>query len=312
MQPPSEVGRSGLDAADLPTNQFDRRNVTGTRFIEIGGILDQAVPIETEPFRLVFSTSDLDEHYAYDRQSAMRILTFGLDSFSFQRFAAVPEQDREPLILAAPQLVNGSRYFCSMPNDQGQGLAGAVVVNLLGPLPGQITFELGLMNPDPRDTRVYPTNAARVATVPPAAFLPPPYWADQEIRSFYIRLFVKVTFEPYRIPVRGPAGGTVGAGEAGLPGDLGGGAPGGPAESPDLSLEVITNLIQMARSYPDSIPSFVRLLANYTSGLPGGGGMGGGGAQAPLAMMLLQELQALTAERGMQPFFPRQQKKTRF
>jgi len=223
-----------VDDSMLPPSQYDRRNATGLRFIEVGFDLpaaatnDYNLPFFTPPVEISFPLSKLDAEFAYDPATTFRIVTVGLESYSVRRIYAEPdatppvpgftESTREPIAISCPQLQDQiqTRYLTILPNDQGQGLSGAVSVNLLGKLPGSLTFIAGLVNPLPNDDTIYNFNAPRIAPGVAA-----PNWASQYVRSLTLRLYVKASYEVNYIPfvgfphagkitgARGPVRGTI-------------------------------------------------------------------------------------------------------
>ena len=198
----------------LPASQYDARNVTGTRFFELGLTFDFPIPAsfpvsaaQADSNRVSIPIQDQLQQFSFNHSQTFRILTVGIESYSIRRIwntAADPnpangfvETDREPVCIVCPQLQTNtkSRYFCMLPSDFGQGLSGGAQVSFIeGNFPNQLDFNVCLLNPIPTDETAYSVNQTRTVA---------PVWIAQYIRSLTLRLFIKATFEPAQIPVFG-------------------------------------------------------------------------------------------------------------
>lgn len=215
MDPPNAYLTPGVpipDPRNLPLNQYDARNVTGIRFLEIGSTFNtddvNGLTGNAQPFHISVPIQDQLALFSYDPACSFRTITVGLESYSVRHFYntvggtgpldGFTEIYREPIAIVCPQLqVNtASRFFTMLPNDFGQGLAGAAQVSFVDAnFPRTLDFFVGLLNPIPRDGNLYNFNVNRLTVEP--------LWYSQYIRSLTLRLFVKVAFEPNRIPVVG-------------------------------------------------------------------------------------------------------------
>lgn len=191
------------DPNSLPPSQYDARNALGLRFLEVGFALTEFnLPDFVRPDEYSVSLSEIAEAFSYDPSKTFRNVTIGVESYSIRHDDQFVESEREPVAVAIPQIDDtiGTRYTFIAPNDSGQALAGAISVNILGKLPGSITFRVGLINPLPNDKNIYNFNAPRTTSAP--------FWASQFIRSLTVRFYVKASFEPNYIPAIGfPVGG---------------------------------------------------------------------------------------------------------
>ncbi len=305
--------------ANLPPNQFDRRNCAGIKFIEVGFLFERPNLPPSEltppPPSFTLSTANLTSEYSYDRGREFRILTIALESFSVKRKFAVPpnegfkEEDRQMLVITCPQLQQNSRYLTSLPYDAGIGLAGAIAIPINTSLPASLTFSVGIIDPDPSNTTLYFPNANRLVnltTIPPVTF----GYMSQWLERVDVRFTLRVNYEPNEIPFFGAGGGSLnqrpavgpmagslaaphhpGAGLSGNPMALD--VPGGDDEG-DIPMEQLWTMIAQARNHPDTIPGMVTGILNAYEGSP----------QLPrMVSMLMSTLGSTVASPEMASYF---------
>lgn len=202
------------DPRNLPLEQYDGRNITGTRYLEIGGEFDisdiNGQTGNQNPVHITVGIQDQLSLFDYDPAYSFRVITFGLESYSIRHSwntvggTGTPdgfvEVEREPIALICPQLTanTASRYFTLLPNDSGIGLFGAAQVSFFDKnIPKNLDITLALLNPNPTDSKAYNFNVNRLGATDT------PSWSSQYIRAITVRLFIKATFQPNRIPVVG-------------------------------------------------------------------------------------------------------------
>lgn len=192
-----------IQQADLPTQQFDFRNVTGTRYIEGSFVFDTANFPSTGPIpdapTLSFNTSEIEAQYAYNRASSFRTCSIGLSEYCLTHYAGFTEADRLPLAVRCPQLQaeSESRYLTILPNDSGAGLFSSSSVNIIGRLPPVLQFTIGILSRDIANVGLANPNITNASVNPPIS--------SQQLRTVNFRFFMIFRWEPYRIPVFGPA-----------------------------------------------------------------------------------------------------------
>lgn len=199
----------------LPLSQYDRRNVSSLRFLEVGfnlqSVANQAVryqlPADTPPDELTFSLADIIGEYAFDRNKTFRILTIGLDNYSVRHEypegndPGFEESKRQPIAIQIPQLMrHKERYVALLPNDFSYGLGSSVNLSFTSDAPSSLTFRVGVLNADPRDERLYNFNANRFGLNPATTNA---IWHSQFITQITVRFFIRASFEPNYIPIAG-------------------------------------------------------------------------------------------------------------
>lgn len=197
----------------LPPNQYDPRNVSATRFIEvIYNFKEPKFPLISDPPTYVIPTSEFAVDYAYDRARSFRTLSIGLDSYSISHYGDLPgpvppanvgfkEADRVPLVLVCPELQvdSGARYLKLIVNDSAEGLFVSSSTNMIGSFPPYYSFQLGVLDVrDPGNTKIFNPNSEGIYDDGTAK-------VSQQLKNVIIRFFLKINFEPNQIPVFGPA-----------------------------------------------------------------------------------------------------------
>ena len=200
------------DPRNLPLEQYDGRNVTGTRFLEVGGTFNitdiNGLTGNKNPVSISVGIQDQIALFEYDPAYTFRVISIGLESYSIRHQwnsvggTGVPdgfvETTREPIAVICPQLTvnTASRYFTLLPSDSGIGLAGSAQVAFHDKnIPKALDITFALLNPNPSDQTPYNFNVNRETTEP--------YWSSQYIRSLSLRFFIKASFQPNRVPVVG-------------------------------------------------------------------------------------------------------------
>lgn len=216
MQPATNyiIGNWDRAGSDLPPSQYDRRNITGTRFIEVSAAVDSPQTVlstTTPPITVSADMTNYKEYFSYNEDTSFRVFTIGLESFSIRHYYdgitaanGFQEVNREPIAIDCQELTNpiGARYLTLCPSDYGQGLAGAISISRFD-LPSKLTFVIGLVNPIASDETIYSPNATRVSD---------PVWTSQFIKSITVRFWVRANYERNLLGVYGLPGANKGVG----------------------------------------------------------------------------------------------------
>jgi len=219
---PGRTGGGGIQQTDLPTDQFDRRNVSDSNrvieafylFPEPSGTVPDLGNVPDGPISIAPMT-DFEQAFAYDRGSSFRTATISLMDFSMTHydvptgnpppndFAPFPDSLRLPISVSCPELqsLNNTTAIQRITQDSGQGLYASSAISWIGTLPAQLTFRIGVMNPtDFTSTRVYNPNY----NIVPAS----PWYRNQYLRTVNIRWSITPHFTPNKVPVFGMLGQT--------------------------------------------------------------------------------------------------------
>lgn len=184
------TGANILEAnKSLPSSQFDARNLTSTRYVEIGITFpDPVTSVTAEKISRSADLSSLAQEMYYDKSLMYRYSTFGLDSFIISRDSSFNEADRQPLAINIPQLSSQteSRYTFLLAVDNNI-LPSSSSTTIIGPLPQNLTIEFGCLNVNPLDSKLYAPNTPRTD---------PFVMASQQLKTVLVRFYVKTVFEP--------------------------------------------------------------------------------------------------------------------